>query len=197
MFSLCCHNIRAEDTSFIVSEQVVVNRNFAEKWLYCLIVQYCEYHPHYEKAKEWIAKNLSDDMRDMYLGGKWYVMLCCTCVYHNVMSCSLYVHSWYRTVTSCLFMLQNHFAFSLHPSFAHDWQRSQGWPWTAWFHHIIADIQLSRTSICPWSRLSTAADDDFTCTARIDTVPGLLWSMCVCVCADVNPIYITNWTVKS
>ena len=130
-------------------------------------------------------------------------------------------------------MLQNHFAFSLHPSFAHDWQRSQGWPWTAWFHHIIADIQLSRTSICPWSRLSTAADDDdddadddededadtdddaddadddddddaadaadddFTCTARIDTVPGLLWSMCVCVCADVNPIYITNWTVKS
>jgi len=33
-------------------------------------LQYCEYHPHYEKAKEWITKNLSDDMRDMYLGGK-------------------------------------------------------------------------------------------------------------------------------
>lgn len=31
-------------------------------------LEYCEYHPHYEKAKEWIAKNLSDDMRDMYLG---------------------------------------------------------------------------------------------------------------------------------
>jgi len=42
-------------------------------------LQYCEYHPHYEKAKEWIAKNLSDDMRDMYLGGKQK----CQYLYYN------------------------------------------------------------------------------------------------------------------
>jgi len=39
----------------------------------CVCVQYSEYHPQYEKAKEWIAKNLSDDMRDLYIGGKLIV----------------------------------------------------------------------------------------------------------------------------
>lgn len=30
-------------------------------------LEYCEYHPSYEKAKEWMEKNLTDDMRDVYL----------------------------------------------------------------------------------------------------------------------------------
>jgi len=41
-----------------------------------MCLQYSEYHPQYEKAKEWIAKNLSDDMRDLYIGGKlivWHI----------------------------------------------------------------------------------------------------------------------------
>jgi density-regulated protein DRP1 len=31
-------------------------------------LEYCEFHPNYEKAKEWMDKNLTDDMRDLYLG---------------------------------------------------------------------------------------------------------------------------------
>lgn len=31
-------------------------------------LEYCEYHPAYDKAKEWMDKNLTDEMRDFYLG---------------------------------------------------------------------------------------------------------------------------------
>ena len=31
-------------------------------------LQYCEYHPNYAKAKEWMEKNLSDELQAVYLG---------------------------------------------------------------------------------------------------------------------------------
>ena len=31
------------------------------------ILQYCEYHPNYEEAKKWMADNLTDDVKSMYL----------------------------------------------------------------------------------------------------------------------------------
>ena len=33
-------------------------------------LQYVEHHPNYEKAKEWMEKNLSDELVELYLGDK-------------------------------------------------------------------------------------------------------------------------------
>jgi len=32
-------------------------------------LEYCEYHPEYEKAKDWMEKNLSDDVKDLFISG--------------------------------------------------------------------------------------------------------------------------------
>ncbi len=32
-------------------------------------LEYCEYHPNYQKAKEWMENHLTDDMKQLYLGG--------------------------------------------------------------------------------------------------------------------------------
>jgi len=39
------------------------------------VLQYVEHHPNYEKAKEWMEKNLSDDLLELYLGDKGSVLI--------------------------------------------------------------------------------------------------------------------------
>ena len=35
--------------------------------------QYCEFHPGHEKAKEWMEKNLSDEVKDLLLVGQFNI----------------------------------------------------------------------------------------------------------------------------
>jgi len=63
------------DDRFFVHEGPKPGVKYPLPILYCDVcddwpLEYCEYHPNYEKAKEWMEANLSDDLLALYLGDK-------------------------------------------------------------------------------------------------------------------------------
>ena len=54
-------------------------------------LQYCEYHPGYEKAKVWAEQHLEDGVKDLHIG----CCCCCCCCY--CFCCYLYFFCyWYH-----------------------------------------------------------------------------------------------------
>ncbi|KAK2182925.1 hypothetical protein NP493_332g01000 [Ridgeia piscesae] len=65
----------AEESKFFTYDGPNPKLTYPLKVIYCDVcdgwpLEYVEHHPNYEKAKEWMEKNLSDDLLELYLGDK-------------------------------------------------------------------------------------------------------------------------------
>ncbi|CAH1800585.1 unnamed protein product [Owenia fusiformis] len=63
-----------EQSKYIINTGPRPDITYPIEMIYCgecsMPVEYCEYHPNYEKCKEWMAKNLPDELQDLLLSSK-------------------------------------------------------------------------------------------------------------------------------